>query len=227
MTNLPLILNRALTRLRNEGPIRTLDVAAYHLGELGYDWWYGTRTCGYVTLDEMGLDQQHGHDYAPVEADSLRKIVHQLSCRAGQDVFIDYGSGMGRALIAAASFPFSQVIGVELSAQLNKIAEGNIARVRKTLKCQNINVVTANALTYVPPAEATVFFFFNPFAGQILETVLENIRQSVISVPRPVTLIYEPARGQTQTMLDGLSWVTRQQFFRTRLGRDVMIYKNH
>ena len=57
MSNIPLILNRAVKRLRTEGPIRTIDVAAYHLGELGYDWWYGTRTCGYVTLNELGLNQ--------------------------------------------------------------------------------------------------------------------------------------------------------------------------
>ena len=226
MSNIPLILNRAIKRLRTEGPIRTLDVAAYHLGELGYDWWYGTRTCGYVTLNELGLNQGHGHDYAPVEADSLRKIISGLKLRPGQDVFIDYGSGMGRALIAAASWPFRTIIGVELSAQLNEIAERNIAKVRKTLKCADVQVITANAMTYMPPPETTVFFFFNPFMGEVLSAVLENIHQSLLSAPRPITLIYEPPRGQTHTMLDTLDWMTRPKIFRTRLGRDVFIYHN-
>ena len=203
-----------------------MDVAAYHLGELGYDWWYGTRTCGYITLDELGLDQQHGHDYAPVEADSLRKIVHAADFCAGHDVFVDYGSGMGRALIAAADFPFRRVIGVELSPTLNEIAVRNIDRVRKTLKCQDVQVITTNAITYVPPPDATVFFFFNPFAGQILATVLEHIRQSQVNHPRPITLLYEPPRGQVRTLLDELGWATRQHVFRTRLGRDVLIYDN-
>ncbi len=225
MSNVPIILNRAWRRLKTEGPVRTLDVAAYHLGELGYDWWYGTRTCGYVTLGELGLDQQHGHDYAPVEADSLRRVIYGLGLTPGQDSFIDYGSGMGRALIAAAAWPFRSVIGVELSEHLNGIAKQNIAKVRKTLKCQTVQVITANAMTYEPPSDATVFFFFNPFLGEVLAKVLDNLRHSQQNAPRAMTLIYEPPRGQTQTLLDGCDWLQRQRVFRTRLGRDIFIYK--
>jgi 16S rRNA G966 N2-methylase RsmD len=112
------------------------------------------------------------------------------------DVFLDIGSGMGRALLVAASYPFSRVIGVELSAHLNDIAQQNIHHLESRLKCRDITVVNADAVEYRVPDDVTVVFMANPFQGSIFQRVVHNILASYDRNPRRLRIVYVNPREE-------------------------------
>ena len=60
----------------------------------------------------------------------------------------------------------------------------------KTGSQANLEVLEADATKYVPPSDATVFYFFNPFQQPLLEQAIEGIRQSVREAPRMVYLMF-------------------------------------
>ena len=53
-------------------------------------------------------------------------VIDGLSIDYSRYVFIDIGSGMGRALLMASEFPFKQLVGIELSPTFHQIAQQNV-----------------------------------------------------------------------------------------------------
>jgi hypothetical protein len=139
------------------------------------------------------------------------------------DVFVDYGSGMGRVLVAAATRPFRRVIGVEISPVLNAIAAENIGRARKRLKCRNIELVTSDVTDYTLPDDVTVCFLFNPFRGLILRTAFGEMRRSVDAVPRPLTVLYYNPPQHWQVEAD-CGWLTKTREFTSSTGFKLHAY---
>lgn len=120
---------------------------------------------------------------------SLRRILPPREV-TDHDVFVDFGSGMGRVVLQAARYPFRKVIGVEVSETLHSIARENIDRNRQRLRCPDTELVHADALDYELPDDVTVAFLYNPFRGEIFATVIERLLQSVERNPRPLRIIY-------------------------------------
>jgi hypothetical protein len=106
------------------------------------------------------------------------------------DVFIDFGAGKGRVMFLAARYPFKRVIGVELSPELCAVARDNIERVRERLRCPAVEIVTSEVLDYRIPDDVTVAFLYNPFRGDVFETVVQRLVASVDRRPRRLRLIY-------------------------------------
>src|ERR1700754_2802509 len=80
-----------------------------------FDRRLGVRTSGTIGLEELGISAEGRQPYRPIGWFTLRRIL-PLNTVTADDVFLDVGCGMGRAvLIAAAGFPFRRIIGVELS----------------------------------------------------------------------------------------------------------------
>ena len=51
-------------------------------------------------------------------------------------IFIDLGSGKGRALLMASDYPFRRIVGVELLPQLHRAAQDNLTKYRsETQQC--------------------------------------------------------------------------------------------
>ncbi len=108
-----------------------------------------------------------------------------------EDVFIDFGCGMGRVLLEAALlYPFDRVIGVELSPELAAVARGNLERNRRRLAAREFEVVASDVLDYQVPDDVTVAFFYNPFLGPIFEHVLRQLLASVDRAPRRLRIVY-------------------------------------
>jgi precorrin-6B methylase 2 len=128
-----------------------------------------------IRLEELDLAAPERGKYEAAGWSILPRILPAREV-SGDDVFIDYGSGMGRIVYeAAARYRFKRVIGLELSDHLNQIARSNLDRNSKRLRCSNIQLVTADALEYQPPSDVTVAFFFNPFVGRTFETVVRRL----------------------------------------------------
>jgi hypothetical protein len=151
---------------------------------------HGIRTSGVVPLDELGTAAPDRTEYKPAPWFALRRALPRRSVTP-DDVFLDFGSGMGRLVFQAALwYPFARVIGVELSPRLHRIAEDNIDRNRSRLRCADVRLVCADALDYGVPDDVTVVFFDNPFTGWIFATVLDRLLASVDRAPRPLTVVY-------------------------------------
>jgi precorrin-6B methylase 2 len=143
----------------------------------------------HVSLESLGLQHPDRVQYEPTRWNVLRTLLPKSDVRPG-DVFIDFGSGMGRAVQQAAAYPFARVIGVEISEELNQIARQNFERNRKRFVCQEAEFVTSDATEFEVPDELTHAYFFNPFRGETFRKVLQNIIASIDRNPRRVVLIY-------------------------------------
>ncbi len=95
--------------------------------------------------------------------------------------FLDYGSGKGKALIAAARLPFRSVTGIEHSTRLHDIASKNLHKLGLDEKTHLIN---GNAADYSPTPSQRVIYLFNPFTGSVLERCLKRIQDSSIDEQR-------------------------------------------
>jgi len=105
-------------------------------------------------------------------------------------VFVDYGSGRGRALLTAGRYPFAKVIGVEFSETLHEEAVRNIAGYpREKLHAGEIVPLHMNALDFEPP-ENFVAFFFNPFPLEIVDRVAERLATAARHSAKPCFVIF-------------------------------------
>jgi 16S rRNA G966 N2-methylase RsmD len=157
-------------------------------------------TEGEIRLEELDLA---GPDRVKYEAAAWSILPRILPARevSGDDVFIDYGSGMGRIVYeAAARYPFKRVIGLELSDQLNQIARSNLDRNSERLRCSNVQLITADAVEYEPPPDVTVAFFYNPFNGGIFETAVNRL---LAVAERRLRIIYRYPVEHELLMRDG------------------------
>lgn len=127
--------------------------------------------------------------YRPSGWSFLRRALRHRPVRS-DDVFVDFGSGKGRVVYAAARLPFKRVVGVEIAPELTETARRNIERNRGRLECHDIDLVTADAAEWEVPDDMTIAYFFSPFVGSIFAAVLRNIVASLERAPRKVTLIY-------------------------------------
>lgn len=154
-----------------------------------YERHYGIRTDAVIDLAELGIHNKDCRYYSATDYGEFHHIMRAIAIDPREHVFLDYGAGMGRAMILAATFPFRRVLGVEISPDLTKIANENIKGCRKILLCKNIEITTCDAGFYEIPPDVTVFYFFNPFCGAVLAGVLKNIRAFAKTSSRPVLLV--------------------------------------
>ena len=149
----------------------------------------GIRTSEVVRLEDLGLAGEDRWYYAPSGWLALRRIMPRREV-SRDDVFIDLGSGMGRAVYQAARYPFKRVIGVELSKELNDIAIENLEHASGRLVCKDVELVNSDVLDYEIPDDVTVVYLANPFTGTIFSRVIDMLKESLERSPRLLRIIY-------------------------------------
>ena len=172
--------------------VRNLRWRAWHLFDRFNERRYGIKTSGEITPEELGHptgDQYRGGLYRPSSWMVLRHVFRVLPV-ADEDVFVDYGAGMGRVLIFAAQQPFKGVIGVEMSERLSRMARDNVERNRKRFRCSNVEILTVDATEWRVPDDLTVAYFYCPFPPRVLEQVLGQLFASLDRRPRVLRLLY-------------------------------------
>jgi SAM-dependent methyltransferase len=114
--------------------------------------------------------------------------------RSSNEVFLDVGCGMGRTVLAAATYPYAAVLGIEISEQLLEVARRNVARSHRHQQCGEVRLEHADASNYRVPDEVTTIFFYNPFHGEPMRSFMESTRQSLVRRTRNVEIVFvEPA----------------------------------
>ena len=110
--------------------------------------------------------------------------------------FVDFGSGRGRLILAAASLPFKQCIGIEFSRTLHAEACDNITNYpRRALACLDNVSLNLDARNFVLPDGNIVAFFFNPFLGSVLDQVAMNIEKAAQKSGREIYVIFANTTG--------------------------------
>jgi hypothetical protein len=151
---------------------------------------FGIDTSGFVYLEDLGYDDPDRVWHDPSEWLALRRVLKGLNLGTS-DVFIDFGSGKGRALFTAAlEFPFRRVIGVEIAPDLHRQAQANFRRNARRLRCSEVELVNADITDYDVPDDVTVAYLYSPVVGETFDRVIGNIVASVDRRPRALRVLY-------------------------------------
>jgi SAM-dependent methyltransferase len=146
---------------------------------------YGVESSRRVALEDLGLADPDRVWHDPSDWVALRRALARLGV-TGDDVFVDFGSGLGRAVFVAAGFPFRRVLGVELSPELTESARRNLERFRGKRRAGEIELVTADALEFPIPKDLTVAYMYSPFKGDLFARVFDRL----LALGRPLRLVY-------------------------------------
>lgn len=144
--------------------------------------------------------------YLPCSVDALLRLVDDAEVQAS-DVFVDVGSGVGRAAALVHLLTGASAIGIEVQPELVLASRDLAARLRLSRFSQVLGDAADLAGSI---AGGSVFFFYCPFGGDRLEKVVDDlepiartrqIRVGCVDLPLPprpwLTLASAPSRDLT------------------------------
>lgn len=151
------------------------------------------------SLDVASENKPRGFSYVPAPERVVRVALANLPDDLSRYTFIDFGSGEGRVLLVAATFPFRQVIGVEFAKELHQTAESNIAQVALSPAARaRITARHLDATQFEIPRQPCVLYFYNPFGEQVLDQVLQNIELAHRECGQTMYVIYQRVAGDSE-----------------------------
>jgi predicted RNA methylase len=161
----------------------------YALEQRFFDLYLGTSTAGIqLTRADFFRTGSDNWPYAGCQWPALRHALSELN-PDGSEVFVDLGSGKGKALLVAGRLSYQKVVGVELDAEIAECAKRNLARARPKLKAV-VDSQVCNALEWPIPDDAGTIFMFNPFFGHTFREVSARIFDSYDRNPRRLHIVY-------------------------------------
>ena len=162
--------------------------------ERKFDRRHGIDTGGIIPVQQLDVsadEQEGGWGYMPTQPEWFHTALSQLDIPLDQFTFVDFGSGKGRSMLIAAALPFRQIVGVEFSAQLHRIASSNIRIWSETHpSCPSMTAILSDATSYRLPPDPLLLYFYNPFKEPVMRQVLSNIEASFRDAPRPIFVVY-------------------------------------
>ena len=168
-----------------------------------FDRRFGVDTASSGDLDAADPPHPDHVGYQPIGFLRMRRILGAREV-GRSDVFLDLGSGKGRAVIQAAlHYPFRRVEGVEISPRLHELAVQNVERVRPRLRCGDVRLHCADVLDFDIPDDTSVVLLNNPFTGDVFRTVVARLLESVSRHPRPMRIIYSNPVEEESLMATG------------------------
>jgi SAM-dependent methyltransferase len=146
----------------------------------GRDGWVD-RLLGIETVPDDGPDLPRGCvPYLPCSVDVLLRAI-ELAGLDHDDVFVDVGSGLGRAAVLIHLLTGAEAVGIEIQAGLVGASRDLAARLNAT----RVSIVQGDAAALPGSlARGTVFLLYCPFGGDRLESVLSALES--IATARPI-----------------------------------------
>ena len=160
-----------------------------------FDGEYGTDTSGFVPVEELDqLEHEAVRVHARPYGGSQPSIVGTALAALGPldlFTFVDLGCGKGRPLLVASEFPFREIVGVELSAPLAKIARHNADLIARRFPQRTpIKIVLGDAAQFQPPAGNLVLFLYNPFDDETIGNVVDAVIAALRNALRTIYVVY-------------------------------------
>jgi len=164
-----------------------------HLAGLLFDRRHNIETNRNVVRDDLtGMPsriRQHAGDYSPTNPALFARIVGESGADPRDFSFVDLGSGKGRVVIAAASYGFQRIVGIEADSVLHEIAENNIARAGLE-RSANVSLVHGDARTAELPAGNLFIFMYSPFRGPVFKAVAKRLAVLASEPQRAMIIAY-------------------------------------
>jgi hypothetical protein len=113
----------------------------------------------------------------PTPARVVLELIDRLHLRP-EDVFYDLGSGLGQVAILIHLLTGIQAVGVEIEPAYCEMARDRAW----VLGLSGVKFVNEDART-AEYSRGSVFYLFTPFRGQMLQTVLDRLRQEAQARP--------------------------------------------
>ena len=161
----------------------------------GFDKKYGTDTSQTALAQDLNPTDvnttESSSAYAPTISALFKEMIDALDIQFNEYSFIDLGSGKGRTLLLATSYPFKKIIGVEFCAKLHEIALNNINIYQaKTNIHAQFDPILVDAAEYQFPPGNLVIYLFNPFDEPILSAILENLKKRPQQDSGKIIIVY-------------------------------------
>jgi predicted RNA methylase len=185
------LLRAIFEYLRDSTPWRLRQ----RFGDADYDWDFRVNTTGGAVGWRDRLLGAFHSPYQPTEPGLFRDMLNDLrKCgrlNLADFTFIDLGSGKGRTLLMASSYPFRRILGVELLPALHQIAQQNLAQYKNdSQQCFAVESICGDATSFVFPDDPLIVYLFNPFPESGLRRALMNLQASRTQRSQPVYVIY-------------------------------------
>ena len=183
-----------------------------------FDLTYGVNTDGDIGgvtyLSDLEIPSPnwiYGSNYVAIEPERFMAAVLNLDIDFEEFLFIDLGSGKGRALLLASRFPFKKIIGIEFSRELHVSSERNIRKYSSPeQKCKSIESVCMDFTEFSLPPEPLVLYLNLPCDGMPLAKTVENIHRSLREMPRPIYVVFmSPVDKAFKAVLDGAEFLVK------------------
>jgi predicted RNA methylase len=211
-------LNWTNRLFQNLSPSRRKYRAIQDAKDLEFDRKFGVETAGILPIGRMNVSSKnwiYAFRYQPIGKIDFAEILKDLRISYEDFVFIDLGSGKGRAILLAASLPFKKIIGVEFCEELNRIARENINRFPcEARMCGEIELICMDASEFCIPDQPLVLYLYNPFGRPVMARVVENVAESFRKVPRRIiVLYYNPEYSEVWEKAGFLNKIIAKRFY--------------
>src|ERR1019366_427913 len=154
----------------------------------GIQWWTNPRSENFA----------RGIRYEPCSPRLCRMAIERTGVDPKQFCFLDIGCGKGRPLIIASEYGFKNLIGVDYSAKLCRVAEQNL----KACGVEQFRVVNSDAKRFDYPTVNTLAFLYQPFNDDVLGSVLENLCTATSGHELVIAYV-----GRGGDLMLGLEWL--------------------
>lgn len=135
--------------------------------------------------DDSRADQ-YRYPYEPTPYSVLERLAASEYI-GKRDVLLDYGCGKGRVDFYLSYQTGCHSIGIEYDERIWQTAMDNQNTAVSGRKVQILNV---SAEDYVLDSKVTRCYFFNPFSVEILQSVMERIRDTYYEEAREIFLFF-------------------------------------
>jgi SAM-dependent methyltransferase len=160
-------------------------------GDMDFDWDFRVDTTAATVGWRERLAGLFHSPYQPTDPALFHEMLTSLNIVFRKFMFIDVGSGKGRALLLAADYPFRRILGIELLPALHHIAQQNIRKYKSaSQRCFAVEAVCGDAREFTFPPEPTVLYLFNPLPEAGLVKMLRHLEASLKQHPRPLFVLY-------------------------------------
>ena len=176
-----------------------------------FDLQYGTDTAGFLLGRDLAPGFARSAEITGYSATSPSRFWETLTLwrenlhgqRVEDFAFVDIGSGKGRATLLASTWPFREVLGVEVDPALGAVAENNLARWKEHGQAvAPVRLVRGDATTLPLPAGDLLVFLYNPFSPALMSSFLNALAARQKTSPSTLYLIYHRENADNPVRTD-------------------------
>lgn len=159
-----------------------------------FDYRHGVDTYTAVSREELFSGERRAlqNRYFPSPFSLIELAFREAHAILGDEMrkcnLLDYGSGKGKVLIAAARHGFPLSRGIEYTEAMHGIAVRNIAKLGLTDK---VELIRGDAAEFIPSSRDRVVYLFNPFEGEVLDRAMRNLK-AVVPDGKRVLIVFNP-----------------------------------